>query len=381
MKTFGFSILDFGFQNLSSIASAAPRSAFLFRKFLSGTAPAILLAAALIFAALTSSASGALVISNSTPTNITSTNAWLNANLVSTNLTNTVLTVFYGTGNGGSNTSYWSHYLVYGSNCPTGQVSILATNLTPATWYYFRWRAGDSSNTNWAAASSNFTTLSTLPTNFPAATGGVYLVISTNGQILGTNMQANFISANALATGTPLYVESDPLYTNWATTNTLQAQITANLTNTTAAIQGLTNSITNLNAAVLGLTNSVTNLVAADAGLTNSITNLNAAVLGLTNSVTNLVAADSGLTNSITNLNAAVLGLTNSVTNLVAADAASSNALTTHTTNTGNPHGVTAAQAGATPTNCINVHGTNFFITNNAFAGYILKFNPATTSD
>lgn len=161
-----------------------------------------------------------LSISNGAATNITATNAWLVGNLTGTNSTNAVLTVFYGSGNGGTNPIYWQYSNVYGAAATTGLVSILSTNLTPATWYYYRWKAVEGTNTAWASAATNFSTLATLPTNFPAATGGVFQVIGTNGAWLAP-AASNVIAANGLAvTGDTALVQSNlDLHTNATGTN------------------------------------------------------------------------------------------------------------------------------------------------------------------
>ena len=121
---------------------------------------------------LSNSASAALTIVNSTNTP-TATNAVLYATVTGTNaVTNAVTaTCYYGTANGGTNTALWA----YSSNVTgvsTGAISVTVADLTPATWYYYRWYASDGTTNPvaWASVASNFTTAATAPTNYPAAT-------------------------------------------------------------------------------------------------------------------------------------------------------------------------------------------------------------------
>lgn len=139
----------------------------------------------------------ALQIDTGPASDVVSTQAMLCATLVSTNGTNPICTVYYGLGNGGSTASSWS-YTNQAGTFSTGAVSVVVSNLTPATWYYFRWYAAETTDTYaWAAAYSNFQTTARAPTNWPTLTNGGSVMARTNGALLSP---LGFFSANDVPT-------------------------------------------------------------------------------------------------------------------------------------------------------------------------------------
>jgi len=154
-----------------------------------------------IFAIFAVKSFAALEIANGSATNITATNAWLVGNLVSTNATNATLTCYYGAGNGGTNIDLWQYSNAYGVAASTGLVSVLATNLTPATWYYFNWKATETTNTAWASgSSSNCTTLATAPTNYPITSTNPSTVMAFSNGAFASPTRDKIVAANGLLT-------------------------------------------------------------------------------------------------------------------------------------------------------------------------------------
>ncbi len=151
------------------------------------------------------SAATALEIENTGVTDITRVSATLAGELVSTNETDPVLTVFYGTSDGGTTTTSWAASNVYGQ-ASTGAVSTNITGLTPAQAYYYRWFADDGETTAWASATSNFWTLAGAPTSTPAMTAHAVMV-DPDGDLLAP---ADFFTRHL---GTMAFAATDNYYT------------------------------------------------------------------------------------------------------------------------------------------------------------------------
>jgi len=150
--------------------------------------------------------SAALQIDNGAVSNITTTNALFSFNLVSTNGTNPVVTVFYGTSDGTTNIGSWASSNQYGT-VSTGMFSTNINGLTPSQLYYFRWYAIETTNTfDWANYSSNFTTLAGVPTGSPPSHTYINVKTYTNG---GLASHSNFFGANSQLINN---VESDPVW-------------------------------------------------------------------------------------------------------------------------------------------------------------------------
>ena len=280
-------------------------------------------------------------IQNGPATNITATNAWLVGNLVRTNATNATLTVFYGTGNGGTNPVLWQYSNTYGVAVSTGLVSVAVSNATPATWYYFRWTATETTNTAWPAASSNFSTLARQPTNFPAAgTNGITVMATSNGNILApTNIwnanRTNIVDALAglVATGTPVYVEA---YQGTITGATIVTGAVAGVTTSanvlafTVPSGGSAYDDTPLRAATNSLQEQAAALQAATNVLdlaTNALQIQATALQGATNSLQAQATANSAATNSLQGQATALQAATNSLQSQTASLQSATNVL------------------------------------------------------
>ena len=92
--------------------------------------------------------------------NVTATAATLNGNLVSNGGdSNTAVRIYWGTADGGTADTNWPGSIqcsVFG----VGPFSAIASNLTPSTVYFYRCWASNAAGVVWAAASTNFLTVS-----------------------------------------------------------------------------------------------------------------------------------------------------------------------------------------------------------------------------
>jgi len=88
-------------------------------------------------------------------TNVTDSSAYLTTRLSSTGAAETVVSVHWGTENGGPDVANWAHAHVLGavSQEPDIDLSVLATGLLANTKYYYAYRAANSYGTNWTSAS------------------------------------------------------------------------------------------------------------------------------------------------------------------------------------------------------------------------------------
>lgn len=256
-----------------------------------------------------------LQMENGVATNITASNAVLWVTLSDTNSTNTTLTCYYGTGNGGTNTAYWQYSNQWGIATVPTNVSITTTNtLSGRTWYYYRWRA-IGSNTVWASTSSNFTTLSRSVTNWPdVATNEITQMVDTNGLWL-TPSRAKVLTANNLATN-GAFASFDAIAAESNRAVAVEQQLGAAVTNLNTATNSLDTragaletSTGTLNSAVGALQTStqtlnsvVGDLVTSTGALNTAVGNLNTSTGSLNSTVGNLVTATQTLNSAVVQL-------------------------------------------------------------------------------
>lgn len=100
-------------------------------------------------------------VENAAAEAITGTAASLKGNVTSTGGEVPVVTLFWGTTNGGTTPASWANSRVIGAQ--SGSFASLVSGLTPLTNYFFRCRAVNSVGTAWAPDTRSFTTASLLP--------------------------------------------------------------------------------------------------------------------------------------------------------------------------------------------------------------------------
>ncbi len=172
-------------------------------------------------------------VTNSSATGIQAASAILGGTVLSTGGYTPAVTIYYGTSDGGTNTTAWSNSVSLGFE--NGSFSQMVSNLSPATVYYFTAAAANGSGIAWATPSQSF------------ATAAATLAQVTN--LPATNITANTatLAANVLNTGgsttvvTMFYGASDggTNAANWANSINLGvlfgygAQTVANLSSNT----------------------------------------------------------------------------------------------------------------------------------------------------
>ena len=196
--------------------------------------------------------SAALEVVNGTATNITSSNAVCEINVLQGFLTgNATATVYYGATNWWSVPSAWA----YSNQTPlltaTGLVSLLITNLQQQRTYYWRTYITDPSTFDWAPVSSNFTTTSgPAPTAIPGA--GAAVMVGTNGIL---RAPVNFLTANGIITNAAwtIYTNAQAI----AATNVLFRRDSLFAMTAPASMLGINNSGAITNHGDLNQTNGI----------------------------------------------------------------------------------------------------------------------------
>lgn len=105
------------------------------------------------------------VVTNLLASSVVGTRATLNAEVFSTGYETPLVTLYYGSSDGGTNPSAWSHRVALGLQ--SGSFSFVANGLSTNTTYYFAATATNSAGGSWAIPSRSFTTLEADPANNP----------------------------------------------------------------------------------------------------------------------------------------------------------------------------------------------------------------------
>jgi len=189
--------------------------------------------AIILSAALTFSASGALLINNGGgATNITATSAWPTATIVSTGAANPYLYIYWGTNDGSTNASSWENTNSIGS-VTQDSYSVQVTNLSSFQIYYHRAFATNSLTTNWAAYSAQFITLF-VSTSAPisstrAVSVDLYGMLKNPTNFWTTNIVglAAALSSYGFATDAYTKAESDAKYATTGTVGSVSNDVEA----------------------------------------------------------------------------------------------------------------------------------------------------------
>jgi beta-mannosidase len=134
-----------------------------------------------------SSSATLATVTNSSATGIRATSATLGGTVVSTGGSVPVVTIYYGPGNGGTNAAAWADSGSLG--LASGDFSLVVSNLSPTTLYYFTAAAVNSVGTAWATPSESF------------ATPAVALAQVSNLPASNITENAATLAANVLSTG------------------------------------------------------------------------------------------------------------------------------------------------------------------------------------
>ncbi|MEJ6829426.1 MAG: lamin tail domain-containing protein, partial [Akkermansiaceae bacterium] len=100
-------------------------------------------------------------VTNSAATNVEATNATLNGIVTDTGGAAPLITIFYGTSDGGTNPGNWSNSVDLGNEAAAFTTDI--TGLSPSTHYFFRAYGENSGGIDWAPTSATFTTNAIFP--------------------------------------------------------------------------------------------------------------------------------------------------------------------------------------------------------------------------
>ena len=129
-------------------------------------------------------------LTNTPASAVLTTEATLNGQVLSTGGDAPVVTLFYGTADGGADPAAWGNSVSLGTQ--SGVFSQVITGLTQNTTYYFTARGVNGVGTNWASPSLSFVTLPitvAVITNLPA-TDLRTASATLNGQVLSTGNEA-----------------------------------------------------------------------------------------------------------------------------------------------------------------------------------------------
>jgi hypothetical protein len=142
-------------RNLSGLA---PATTYYFRAYAQNSGGSDWADSSATFTTLTV---GPATVENRAADNVTGTSAELRGEVTSTGNDPPVITLYWGTTNGGTNPAAWAASRVLGPD--SGDFGTLVQGLSQFTTYYYTARAQNAAGTAWASPSLSFTTGSALP--------------------------------------------------------------------------------------------------------------------------------------------------------------------------------------------------------------------------
>ena len=116
-----------------------------------------------IFFSYDSSGLPAVINNGDWVSNVSTNSATLSGKILYEAVSNTQVTMFWGTSDGGSSAGSWQHSTNIGVKTPATPFSVSVSGLQPWVDYFYRCQAANSKGTAWAAASIPFTAKGSLP--------------------------------------------------------------------------------------------------------------------------------------------------------------------------------------------------------------------------
>jgi len=134
-------------------------------------------------------------VTNLPATNVQATFATAQGEVTSTGNDTAIVTIFYGTTDGGINPGSWAHSIALGAQ--SGPFEQTLTGLAASTTYYYTARVVNSAGTNWAAPSQAFTTRAT---NSPSPVAVAVLTQHNDNGRTGMNLSETNLNVNNVNT-------------------------------------------------------------------------------------------------------------------------------------------------------------------------------------
>jgi hypothetical protein len=167
-----------------------------------------------------------LSLANSAATGVAATTAALNATLACTGSVYRV-EAFWNTVNGGTDAGLWTNSASVGSwtNVALTNLSLQVSGLSPASTYYFTFRATNAVDTLWAANVQSFTTLASTTPPTPVLPGSAITFSNgaptfTFGTVAGYKYRLDYKNALLDATWQPVIAPGFPPPNGWSATST-----------------------------------------------------------------------------------------------------------------------------------------------------------------
>jgi autotransporter-associated beta strand protein len=140
------------------VSGLLPATSYFFRAFAQNSAGSAWAAASAGFTTMSVTLPG---VTSRTTEGVTGTTANLRGEITDTGNDPPLVTLFYGTTDGGTSPAAWATAVDHGLQ--TGEFTRFVAGLSPSTPYFFRWRAVNAAGTAWSEAGTSFTTTALVP--------------------------------------------------------------------------------------------------------------------------------------------------------------------------------------------------------------------------